>query len=67
MGYDRLDDLLHPRNPGVLFLPATLLILENGRFFLGTDSCGPWGVWEEDHRPCKCYVKSASVIGLTCS
>jgi len=30
VGYDRVDALLHPRNPSVLFLPATLLILENG-------------------------------------
>jgi cellulose synthase/poly-beta-1,6-N-acetylglucosamine synthase-like glycosyltransferase len=30
VGYDWLDDLLHPCNPGILFLPATLLVLENG-------------------------------------
>ena len=39
VGYGWLDVLLHPRNPGFLFLPATLLILENGRLLLGTDSC----------------------------
>ena len=52
MGYDWLDDLLYPRNPGVLFLPTSLLVLENGRLFLGTDSCGSWRVREEDYRSC---------------
>jgi hypothetical protein len=34
MGYYRLDDLLHTRNPGVPLLPTTLLVLEDGRLFL---------------------------------
>ena len=59
VGYDRLDDFLHPRNPSVL-LPTTLLILENGRFLLGTNLCGTWRVWEEDHRPCMCCIFSLS-------
>jgi hypothetical protein len=29
MGYGRLDVILYPRNSGV-FLPTTLLVLENG-------------------------------------
>ena len=58
VGYDRLDDLLHPRNPGVLLLPTALLVLENGRFLLGTNSCGSWRVWEEDYCPCMCCVFS---------
>ena len=66
VGYDWLDDLLHPRNSGVLFLLATVLILANGRFLMGTDSCSPWRVREEDDRPCKCYVYSVTAIGLIC-
>jgi hypothetical protein len=58
VGYDRMDPFLHRRNSSVLFLPATLLILENGRFLMGTDSCCPWRVRlrEEDDRSCKCCV-----------
>ena len=52
VGYGRLDDLLYPRNPGIFLFLTTLLVLENGRFFLGTNSCGSWRVWEEDYRPC---------------
>ena len=43
----------------ILAIPAFsffLLVLENGRLFLGTDSCGSWRVWEEDHRSCMCCV-----------
>jgi Chitin synthase len=60
VGYDRLDDLLHSRNPGVLLFPATLLVLENGRLFLGTDSCRSWRVWEEDY--CSCMFCSFSLL-----
>ena len=56
VGYGRLDDLLYPRNSGILLFLATLLVLENGRLFLGANSCGSWRVWKEDHRPCMCCV-----------
>ena len=38
MGYDRLDDLLHRRYPCVLVLPPAVLILEDGRLLVGSDS-----------------------------
>ena len=45
------------RHPAVL-LPTTLLVLENGRFLLGTNSWGSLRVWEEDYRSCTCCVIS---------
>ena len=40
MGYDRMDVLLHPRYPGLLVLPPSLLLLAYGRLLMGSNPCG---------------------------
>ena len=38
MGHGRLDDLLHPCNSCLLVLPPVVLVLEDGRFLMGSDA-----------------------------
>ena len=48
VGHDRMDGVLHSRYSCLLVLPPLVLVLEDGRFLLGSDAYCVGRVWKED-------------------